>query len=189
MEHPRICERYSHSSLSRSKLPKLPTFLSKLKFSRLQGQPRSARTREATQPSNQHLLWIQRSRNHSWDALRKMAYAVLRRNVPFYPDIGGGRNRLRPSDAQLSLKRPHISLTASLGVGFGFPALRAWVEIMNGVEQPPLPHNRVTLSDQKDILGNSIARLTWSISEAESVTYSSMSVPCPESTEGNPRRF
>lgn len=78
---------------------------------------------------------------------------------------------VRWADLKTALKRPDRSLLSLVGAALRPTGLRNWVEIMSSVEQPPLPNNRVVLSDKKDELGSALPRLIWSISAQEERTY------------------
>jgi choline dehydrogenase-like flavoprotein len=106
-----------------------------------------------------------------WDALRRIVFVVRRRHTPYFPEDGGGRNVIRWTDVRTALIRPDHTLLSLVGASLRPIWLRSWVEIMSSVEQPPLPNNRVVLSDEKDELGVNLPKLNWSISAQEERTY------------------
>jgi choline dehydrogenase-like flavoprotein len=77
-------------------------------------------------------------------------HKVLNSYVQLHPSMG---------DSFLSKSAGRIMRT------FGKPA--PYISLRNFMEQAPEPANRVTLSEQRDALGNPLAKISWNISELD----------------------
>lgn len=173
-EHPRVIDRFRLLAGSEAIASRVSGTAGTLRFSRLGLSEKTQREEKLLDYFVNLSIGFAGQDTVQWPALRRLVNARRPpwRDSPYYQDIGGGPNRVRPEDVKTVLRRPDRTLRIMLGATLRPGFLRRWLEVHSSVEQAPRRDNRVMLSTRdKDELGMPRIELQWRLDDHEERTY------------------
>jgi choline dehydrogenase-like flavoprotein len=173
-EHPRVFDRYSLPRGFRDAAAPISGIAGTMSFARLGLSEAMQRAEQLLDYHANISYGFNGQGSDQWKAARRLVVALRSpwRDSPYYPALGGGRNKVRWEDVRCVMGRPYRAVKSLLGLRGLIPSrMRRWVEIASSVEQIPQRQNRVTIGRRSDELGMPRAVLHWSLHDQEERTY------------------